>query len=125
MKTIWLIAAAVVVFMTGESMADSRTYEFRDFDRIDISTGLHAIVAKGSDWRVELEAPDAESLDEVEINVSNGVLKAHRRQGSFLEFMFKGGLLGMMFREFQPGKATDHHAGADRDRSGVRRCGGG
>lgn len=76
-------------------MAESRTYELRDFDTVAATTGIRAIVTIGGAYSVRVEAREAAMLDRVDVSVAGRRL--HIGIGrSFLDLVFSGGLLDIL-----------------------------
>ncbi|WP_240229621.1 head GIN domain-containing protein [Devosia lacusdianchii] len=94
MKTLAL-ATALGLTLTGAALAESRNFDVKDFDRIDISTGIDAVVTIGDRFAVSADSASADALQNLRVDVSGGVLKASFDQ-SFLDFIISGGLVGML-----------------------------
>ncbi len=78
-------------------MTESRTYDLKDFDALNVSTGVRAIVTTGAAHSVRIEAREASTLDRLDVTVSGGDL--HIGFGrNFLDFLFNGGLIDMLLR---------------------------
>lgn len=76
MPRIMISAALVAALLSSPAWAESRTMELPAFTAVDISSGLDAKVSIGPQ-AVTVEARNAADLDELELYVENGVLKAH------------------------------------------------
>jgi hypothetical protein len=76
-------------------MAESRTYDLRDFDIVAVSTGVRAILTTGGDYSVRVEAPNTEILDRVDVSAAGGRLHIGIGRG-FFDFVFGGGLVEML-----------------------------
>ena len=75
MKTLWIGAGAVAWIATG---ATAETFDFSDFDRIDVSAGIELIVTEGAAFSVEAEAIEG-NLDRLKIRQSGDRLTIDRR----------------------------------------------
>lgn len=97
MRTIATLAFATTIGLTlaGAAHAESRSFELKDFDKIDIATGIDAIVTIGDTFAVVADSNSPDALDNLRLTVSGGVLSAHFDQ-SFLDFIVSGGLVGML-----------------------------
>lgn len=76
-------------------MAESRTYDFKDFDTVIVSTGVRAIVTTGGAFSVRVEARDAVALDRLDVSVTGGRLQIGFAR-NFMDFVFNGGLIDML-----------------------------
>lgn len=88
-------ATAIGLTLTAAANAESRSFDLRDFDKIDIATGIDAVVTMGDTFAVQADAGSADALDNLKLTVSDGVLSARFDQ-SFLDFIVSGGLVGML-----------------------------
>lgn len=97
MRTIATLALATTIGLTfgSAAMAESRTYELNNFDRIDIATGLDAAVTIGDSFAVRAESGSGDALNNLQLSVADGVLTARIDQ-DFLDFIISGGLVGML-----------------------------
>lgn len=97
MRTIATLALATAVGLTlaGAASAESRSFDLKDFDKIDIATGIDAVVTMGDTFAVEADSNSPDALDNLQLTVSDGVLSARFEQ-SFLDFIVSGGLVGML-----------------------------
>jgi hypothetical protein len=89
------MGAAMGLSLTGTALAESRTFELDGFDKIDIATGLDAVVTLGDSFSITATSNSPQALDNLQLDVSDGVLVARFEQ-SFLDFIFSGGLVGML-----------------------------
>lgn len=89
------LGAAIGLSLAGTAMAESRTFELKDFDKLDIATGLDAVVTLGDGFSVAATSNSGEALDSLQIDVNDGVLTARIDQ-NFLDFILSGGLIGML-----------------------------
>ena len=90
-----LAAAAALTFTTGAALAETRTYDLAPFDRVDIATGLHAEIVQGETQSVRIETTRNGILDQIDIDVRNGQLRA-RRDSDLLDIILGGGFLNML-----------------------------
>ena len=90
-----LLAFAATLGLTGAAMAQSRDFDLTAFDRIDIATGLDAVVTIGDTASVHAESRSQDALDNLQVEVVDGVLTARLEQ-NFLDFIVSGGLVGML-----------------------------
>ncbi len=89
------LGTALSLSLAGTAMAESRAFELTGFDKIDIATGLDAVVTLGDSFSVKATSDSADALDNLQLTVNDGVLAARFDQ-SFLDFIVSGGLLGML-----------------------------
>jgi hypothetical protein len=68
--------AAATLMATGATQAETRTLDLPPFTGVDISSGINAEVTIGAEQSVEIEAPEAESLERMQVRVVNGTLQA-------------------------------------------------
>lgn len=94
-STLAIMAATAGLMISTAAYADSKTYELTGFDRIDIATGLDAVVKLGDSFSVTATSNSAQALDNLQLTVDDGVLAARFDQ-SFLDFIVNGGLVGML-----------------------------
>ena len=94
-STLAIAAATAGLMISTAAHADSKTYELTGFDKIDISTGLDAVVKQGDSFSVTATSGSAQALDNLQLDVKDGVLVARFDQ-SFLDFIISGGLVGML-----------------------------
>lgn len=90
-KTLFAAAAALCFLSTG-ALADTRTLDVERFDRVDIATGLTAIITHGDTQSLVIEARDGHALDQIKIRVKDGELRA-RRNTNLFDIILSGGLL--------------------------------
>lgn len=92
-----VIAAAITtgLLLTTTAYAESRSFELSGFDRIDIATGLDAVVKQGDAFSVSATSNSTQALDNLQIEADGGMLRARFDQ-SFLDFILSGGLVGML-----------------------------
>ncbi len=97
MRTIATLALATAIGLTfgGAAKAESRDFALNNFDRVDIATGLDAVVTIGDSFAVRAESGSADALNNLELSVADGVLTARLDQ-DFLDFIISGGLVGML-----------------------------
>lgn len=81
--------------LAGAAMAESRTFDLSGFDKVDIATGLDAVIGQGDDFAVNATSANADALNNLELTVVDGTLRARLDQ-NFLDFIFSGGLVGML-----------------------------
>ncbi|MGB3336518.1 MAG: head GIN domain-containing protein [Devosia sp.] len=97
MRTAVTLALGTVMGLSlaGTAMAETRTFELADFDKVDIATGLDAVVTLGDSFSVTATSNSAQALDSLQLSADGGVLTARLDQ-NFLDFILSGGLLGML-----------------------------
>lgn len=76
-------------------MTQSRTYDLSDFDTVNVSTGIRAILTTGGDYSVRVEAREQAILDRVDVSVAGGRLHIGIGRG-FLDFVLSGALVDML-----------------------------
>lgn len=89
------LTAVMGMTMSTAAYAGSRDFDLTGFDRIDIATGLDAVVTIGDSFAVSAQSGSNDALDNLELAVSGGVMSARFDQ-SFLDFILSGGLVGML-----------------------------
>ena len=89
------LGTAIGLSLAGTAMAESRTFELTDFDKVDIATGLDAVVTQGDSFSVIATSGSSQALENLQLDVTGGVLTARLDQ-SFLDFILSGGLVGML-----------------------------
>lgn len=126
--TVLALAATMGMTMSTAAFAQSRDFDFAGFDRIDIATGLDAVVTIGDSFSVHAESRSQDALDNLEVAVNDGVLTARIEQ-NFLDFIVSGGLVGMLLNNGNAVKFTitvpalagvDASSGADVDLPGFK-----
>ena len=75
-------------------MTESRNYDLRDFDVVDVATGVRAIVTTGGDYSVRVEAHPT-ILERIDVSVAGGRLHIGIGRG-VLDFVFGGGLIELL-----------------------------
>lgn len=75
MRTL-VVAATAAVLLATPALGETRTLDLPPFTALDISSGIDAKVTVGPAQSVLLEAADAGLLEEVQIRVEDGVLRA-------------------------------------------------
>ncbi len=76
-------------------MAESRSYDLKDFDTIIASTGVRVVVTTGGAFSVRVEARDTTTLDRLDVSVAGGRLHIGFAR-NFVDFVFGGALLDMI-----------------------------
>nr|WP_295890256.1 head GIN domain-containing protein [uncultured Devosia sp.] len=94
-NTVAIMAAAAGLLVSTAAYAESKTYELSGFDKIDVATGLDAVVKLGDSFSVTATSGSAQALESLQLEVTDGVLLARFDQ-SFLDFIISGGLVGML-----------------------------
>lgn len=126
--TILALAATMGLTMSTAAFAQSRNFDLTGFDRIDIATGLDAVVTVGDSFSVTAESKSQDALDNLEVTVQGGVLTARIEQ-NFLDFIVGGGLVGLLLNNGNAVKFTitapalsgvDASSGADIDLPGLK-----
>jgi len=97
MRTAVTLALGTVLSLSlaGTALAESRTFDLTNFDKVDIATGLDAVVTLGDAFSVVATTGSAQALDSLQLEVKDGVLTARLDQ-NFLDFILSGGLIGML-----------------------------
>lgn len=97
MRTVVSLAlgTALSLSLAGAAMAESRTFDLSGFDKLDIATGLDAVVTQGDSFSVTATSNSTKALDNLQLTVDGGALVARFDQ-SFLDFIISGGLVGML-----------------------------
>lgn len=97
MRTAITLALGTVIGLSlaGTAMAESRTFDLDGFEKIDFATGLDATVKLGDSFSVVATSGSTQALDNLQLKVDDGVLKARLDQ-SFLDFILGGGVVGML-----------------------------
>ena len=97
MRTAVTLALGTVIGLSlaAPALGESRTFDLNGFDRIDIATGLDAVVKLGEEFSVTATSGSPQALENLQIEVRDGVLMARFDQ-SFLDFIISGGLVGML-----------------------------
>ena len=90
-KSLFAATAALSLLSTG-AMADTRNLELDPFNRVDIATGLTAIITHGETQSLRIEAQSGHALDRIVIRVKNGELRASLNT-NLLDIILSGGLL--------------------------------
>lgn len=103
--TILALAAAMGMTASTTAFAQSRDFDLTGFDRIDIATGLDAVVTLGDGFSVHAESRSQDALDNLDVTINDGVLTARLEQ-SFLDFIVSGGLVGMLLNNGNAVKFT-------------------
>jgi hypothetical protein len=96
LRNLALAAAAALILTSEAAMAETRSYDFEPFDRVEIATGLHAVITHGDTQAVRVETTRGGVLDKLDITVSRGELRARRDNGNLLDIILGGGLLNML-----------------------------
>ncbi len=92
---IFALAAAMGLTMSTATLAESRTYELTGFERVEINTGINAVVTFGEAFAVTAEANNGGIFDKLKLRVDGDTLSATIEQ-SFLDFIASGGLVGQL-----------------------------
>jgi hypothetical protein len=97
MRTAVSLALGTVLGLSlaGTAMAESRTFDLTGFDKVDVATGLDAVVTLGDSFSITATSGSKQALDNLRLDVADGVLSARFDQ-SFLDFILSGGLVGML-----------------------------
>ena len=95
------IAAVLALSISGAATAQERSFDLTGFDRLDISTGLDAVVSMGDSFSIRAEARNQHALDNLHLDVSGNTLRARFEQ-SFFDFIISGGLVGQLFSGGSP-----------------------
>ena len=73
-------------------MAESRTYDLKDFDALNVTTGVRAIVTTGAAYAVRIEARDSELLEKLDVSVTGGRLHIGFAR-NFIDYFLSGAFL--------------------------------
>lgn len=111
--------AAAALLLAAPAYAETRTIELPAFTAIDVSSGINATISVGGTQSIEAEAKDAKLLDELQVRVEDGVLKAYIDWNLFDLFSF-GPAREINVRIVAPTvTSVEASAGADVDAAGV------
>ncbi|MDB5541844.1 MAG: hypothetical protein JWQ89_3571 [Devosia sp.] len=81
-------SAAVLLLLAAPAHAETRTIELPAFTAIDISSGIDAVVTVGGLQSVTAEATDMRLLDDLQLKVEGGTLKAYYDWNILFMFSF-------------------------------------
>ena len=70
-------AAAATLMLAVPALAETRAIELPPFTGVDVSSGIDAVVAIGPTQSVAAEAADPRLLDDLQVKVEGGTLKAY------------------------------------------------
>jgi hypothetical protein len=90
------LTVAASMLLSTSAFAQSQSFDFTGFDRIDIATGLDVRVTPGDGFSIAASSRSQDALDHLELAVEGNVLSARVEQ-SFLDFIISGGLVGQLF----------------------------
>jgi hypothetical protein len=77
MKLVTVAATAVALLAgTGVAAAASKVLDLESFSRVEVSSGIDAVITIGATQSVTADSPYQEQLDELQIEVRDGRLKA-------------------------------------------------
>lgn len=91
-----LALAAPVALLPTIALAETRTYDLADFDRISVAAGIRADVTVGPEQSVTVETDDPEIFDKLKIEVRGGRLDASF-DFNLIDTIFGGGILSAIF----------------------------
>ena len=74
-------------------MTESRHYDLPRFNRIDIATGLQAILTRGDSQSVRIDTERPHLLDNIRLKVVDGALRA-AHGGNLIDAIVSGGFFG-------------------------------
>ncbi|MBU1176605.1 MAG: DUF2807 domain-containing protein [Alphaproteobacteria bacterium] len=94
-KSVLAASAALSLLAATGALAESRSYDLDSFDKVAIATGLTAVITRGESQSLRIETKRNGVLDQIDLDVRNGELRA-RRHTNLLDIIFSGGLLNMM-----------------------------
>lgn len=89
------LAGSLSLAMLGAAAAQERSFDLTGFEKLDISTGLDAVVTLGDTFSVTAQSRNQDVLDKLEVTVSGDTLSA-RIESNFFEFIISGGLVGQL-----------------------------
>lgn len=77
-------ALAISALCSSAALADQKSYDYKDFDKISVSAGVEAVIAVGGDYSVNAES-SAEGLERLEIRLRGRELHIGR-ESRFMSF---------------------------------------
>lgn len=92
------LGTIVGLSLAAPAMAESRTFDHSGFDKVDIATGLDAVIHQGDSFAITATSQNPDALDNLQLTVVDGVLQA-RLDENFLDFIFGGGIVGMLIND--------------------------
>ena len=111
-------AVSAAFLLATPAFAETRTIELPPFTALDVSSGIDAVVKVGGPQSVTAEATDKRMLDDLQLKVENGTLKAYIDWSLFDLFSF--GHNGIKLTIAVPSLTrVEASAGADIDADGV------
>ena len=81
-------ASAALLLLAAPALAETRTIEVPAFSALDVSSGIDAIVTVGGAQSITAEAKDKRLLDDLQLKVEGGTLKAYYDWSFFDIFSF-------------------------------------
>lgn len=91
------LAAAASLALSTAAYAQSRDFALTGFEKIDISTGLDVRISQGEAFAVAATANSQRALDNLVLEVNDGLLHARFEQ-NFVDFILDAGLVGQLLR---------------------------
>lgn len=76
------LAGCVVGSATGQPYSESQRHTYANFDKIDLSAGVEAVVRQGA-FDVKAEAKKGDSFDNLIVEVNGDTLRIGRKQSMF------------------------------------------
>ncbi|HXI86381.1 MAG TPA: DUF2807 domain-containing protein, partial [Parvularculaceae bacterium] len=61
-------ALAGLALASGAALADQKTYDFKNFDSVSVSAGIHLVLTAGGDYSIRAEG-DEDALDKLDIKL--------------------------------------------------------
>jgi hypothetical protein len=89
------LAGSIALVMAGSAMAESRDFDLNGFTRVDINSGINAVITRGDAFSVRAESANKDLLDKLQVTLEGDTLRASVEQ-SFLDFIFNGGVVGQL-----------------------------
>lgn len=93
-----LAATALIgaIAFTLPTLAAEQNFNFQNFTKIDVSTGLEISVTHGDTYQVRAMSSQKSALSHLTLSLDGQTLKA-KTDSNFLDFIVEGGILGSLF----------------------------
>ncbi len=82
MTKLSLLIASAMCAAAAPALAETKSYDFTDFDEVSVSAGVDANITVGGDYSIVAEGA-AKDLERLEIKVRDGDLSIGRKSSSF------------------------------------------